>query len=441
MALNEEDLKFKLTVDPDTAKTQAALKDLGKELDRQQDAIREINLAMDPSILRQRVELEKQLADAKERYKSAYESEKGRQSPPEVIDLRELERVRINKDLEGSYQRQVDLLKKINAAMDSDEIRRRVALDKQLSEAQARYKQTYAEEQKRQNPDESKGLRRLLSNLASGSSLNLRQLAGSAIGGAISGGPGGAIGAAAGGVGAEAISGAFGTAGVVAGAAAGGVLLLVDALKGLSNAVAGFVQVASPGIFAQWQYAWRDLQGVIGQTLGPVLVRMTAIVRGFADALAAVLPSSEQMENALRDLDPLIRILTGALRGLAETISLNFGRSNETNFYRDEEGKLHRGAEPSSFGAAARPAHYTSAEGFEKSFQEAALSASSTQGNVQQRQLTTQQQSLKTLQSIDAKLGGGKGGRTFEGVNNSIKDFVESFSGAKEGNRRAIHGY
>lgn len=72
-----------------------------------------------------------------------------------------------------------------------------------------------------------------------------------------------------------------------------------DVLKGIGLAAAAAIPattaIANPAAFARFQLATRDLAGVIGQALAPVLERVTQAVRFFADLLAGADAESVRM--------------------------------------------------------------------------------------------------------------------------------------------------
>ncbi len=70
----------------------------------------------------------------------------------------------------------------------------------------------------------------------------------------------------------------------------------------ITQSLVSLAAVASPGAFKLWQRALADVQGVIGQRAVPVLRLLTDGVRFFGDVLATVLPSQQEVTEALGPL-------------------------------------------------------------------------------------------------------------------------------------------
>ncbi len=381
MAIGEEDLRFKLTVDPDTAKMQDAIKDIGKDLDNQAAQAKSMWSDLGKAGVAQLESVR-----ANERIVAGFAAP----VPLAQIDKRAEAMQSITRDME----KQRDLLERINAELDPQTLKDRVKLERQIADARADYVKAHDAELKAQSPaPESGGIRQFLASIVSGQGINTRQLAGSAIGGAIGGGSGGALGAVAGGAGAEALAGALGPIGVAAGIAAGGLFLMTDAITKITGSVARFVAISSPGAFARWEYTVRDFEGVIGQRLTPVLELMTAGLRSFADMLDAILPSASSVRSVTNDIREFFAQINRGGKDLGKWLNDNFGQVLKAlQFEYDPK----RG---SSFGAAAQPAHFTSLEDFGREIQQSALSAAT---------IDIPQKQLNVLQSIYEVLSGQK---------------------------------
>lgn len=76
MPVKKGDLTFELAVDPETERMRAALVSIGDELDKQLQQVANINAAMDPRVIRERVALERQVTEQKIAYGRAVERER-----------------------------------------------------------------------------------------------------------------------------------------------------------------------------------------------------------------------------------------------------------------------------------------------------------------------------------------------------------------------------
>lgn len=339
MALTDEDLKFKLTIDPDTAKMQAAVKEIGKDLDEQ-------------------------AAKAKQAW-----SDLGNFGASQLQAIHEKQKTAAGFEKLGqSGSSQLDQIQGISNALPGK------ASDVPV-DAQAAF---------------HGGVELLLAGFGE-------------------------------------ISAVLGPLTIALGAIVGAVALATDAFKNMTDSVAGFVAVASPGAFRQWQIVLQDISGVIGQTLVPVLTLLREAFRFFGDVLATLLPTASEMSDMLSHLRPVFEEFTEAVRDLlAEmgpelrmairivfgTIIAAFGvllkiaadfMSIITKISSIVKGLLGVSTgqieERSSFGAAAQPAHFTSLEEFGKEIQQAALSASA-----ESPEDTIDEQQLNVLESIESIL-------------------------------------
>ncbi len=279
MALNEEDLKFKLTVDPDTAKMQEAIKDIGKEIDTQAkqakvswDALGKAGAAQLESI------------KAQQKFTDAFAAPQ----VADVINLRAEQMVKITDEM----NKQKELLARINVELDPKILRERVALEKQLADARADYVKAHGEESVVQ------GLTQKPSLLGSVTG-SLQKGVGPAIGDALE---------------------AIGPVGIALTAVGAGAAVAVRGLKEMASTIAGFAGVASPGSLKQWELAVRDLQGVVGQTLVPVLHLMTDGMRLLGDILASILPNAREMEQILAPLREAFGDLSKEIREVLASI-------------------------------------------------------------------------------------------------------------------------
>lgn len=105
------------------------------------------------------------------------------------------------------------------------------------------------------------------------------------------------------------LSGALGGITAAFSAVTAGVSAAVGALMGFVDFVKGFVEIANPAVVEQFNIVMKDMQGVVGQTLTPVLQALIPVFRSFADAVATVLPTSGQMRDVLKTLDPALKAL------------------------------------------------------------------------------------------------------------------------------------
>jgi hypothetical protein len=172
-------------------------------------------------------------------------------------------------------------------------------------------------------------------------------------------------------------------------------------LKNITETLVGFAAKASPGQFKMFQIAIEDVQGVIGQAFLPMMGMMRDAIRLVGDALANILPNSQEVFEALSPLreafsglgdslrelmtevGPLIReVLIGGLTALSYVLSLvvkwvDFlvkGLNFILSPIKALLGLL--GVDTSartSVGAAARPAEFSGFEEYQKKMQLAAF--------------------------------------------------------------------
>lgn len=200
---------------------------------------------------------------------------------------------------------------------------------------------------------------------------------------------GSAIGSAIGGlVGAGNMGGAIG-GGLGAGIAAlaGPVGMAVEGVKAFTGAVENFVQKASPGAMERFQLILDDVTAVIGQTLVPVLEVLGQGLRLIGDFLKTILPSADELREALAPLReafesvrevlaqiaPFIHeVLLVALKAFA--IALEIATFPIKLFAAILEGLFGK-AKPlkSSEGTAARGIHFTTQEAASREIYQAAF--------------------------------------------------------------------
>ncbi len=88
----------------------------------------------------------------------------------------------------------------------------------------------------------------------------------------------------------------------------------------VAGGISGFVAAAAPGAMERFQLAVRDVAGVIGQRLAPVLEVITGIVRLFGDVLQTILPSGNEFADILKPVSALLVDLREALAPIAAVI-------------------------------------------------------------------------------------------------------------------------
>jgi hypothetical protein len=427
MPLNEEDLKFRMTIDPDTAKAQAAFKDLGKDIDDQARRIKsEFSLLPQEKIL---TSIDGALKEnnlkwaIQSRIVSELEADL-RKISNESLAPQESLLTGIGSALEANNSRWEQQAKLINTVQDdlsklasdgllpTENMLKGIGDVLESNNARWREQNKLAGDQAKIQANLVAMVHEDIGKYQTGNLLPPEHMLKS-IDEALSKKPEavrnpvfglGPSGGQSNGITGEGAADGLLKFGLVVGGLTGGALLASAAISKLKNSIIGLVEAAAPASVYKWEYTVRDFQGVLGQRLAPILDKGTDLLRSFADAMADCLPSTDQMKQALRDLDPLLKLVTISLKGLAEAATLNFGRGHETDFYRDKDGVLHRGKEASSFGAAARPAHYSGIEEYAKRFQESALSAASLQ-SIPEKQLGEAEKQTGLLSKIAEILG------------------------------------
>jgi phage-related protein len=98
---------------------------------------------------------------------------------------------------------------------------------------------------------------------------------------------------------------------------------VVGGVLSLGTALAKFVELSNPGIVQLFTLAVRDMMGVIGQGMAPILRVVTVIIRAFADSLTTWVPQlGAVVAQIAAGLVPLFRILFGLLGTIGQAITL-----------------------------------------------------------------------------------------------------------------------
>lgn len=203
--------------------------------------------------------------------------------------------------------------------------------------------------------------------------------------------------------------------------------------RDITSSITSMVGKANPGLMSLWGQALDDIQGVIGQTFIPMLETMLDMVRFFGDVLATVLPSTREMNGALAgfrtawlhlkevltemvlQLGPQLRanlITTVEILGFVTTMVVRHlsGLANALRWLIDPVGSLVRllgGGRrelASSVGAAARPASITGIEEYQRQLQ---INAFMQPGGISPEQQTANntRDMLQILRTIAAQQG------------------------------------
>lgn len=112
-------------------------------------------------------------------------------------------------------------------------------------------------------------------------------------------------------------AGALAAVGGPAGIAAAAITMLAGAAKDAAFKMLDLAKFANPAQALRFNMALEDVAGVVGQRFGPVLEKVTVIVRLFGDFLATVLPSEAEMSALMEELQPVIDEFKGALQEIA----------------------------------------------------------------------------------------------------------------------------
>lgn len=98
------------------------------------------------------------------------------------------------------------------------------------------------------------------------------------------------------------------------------VLQGVGVVKGLIDQMSPYTRAANPGVNERMDTIMEQIDATIGHTLIPVMEGLMPLVRGFGDALAKALPSSEVMTKAMERMAPIIDHAVHWLQRLGETL-------------------------------------------------------------------------------------------------------------------------
>jgi hypothetical protein len=169
------------------------------------------------------------------------------------------------------------------------------------------------------------------------------------------------------------------------GAIAAGAMMAASAIKDLTLKMIDMAAAAAPGQYELFNQALNDTQAVIGRVFVPVLELATDAVRGFADFMTNILPTTDQVREAfeplrealdevkavMMEMAPFIRdVFAASLKALAVSIkvvvdqfrlalktfdAMTFGFFRAYNQFAEPANK-------SSMGAAAGPARYMEVE-------------------------------------------------------------------------------
>ncbi len=200
----------------------------------------------------------------------------------------------------------------------------------------------------------------------------------------------------------------------------------INAIDSITRSLVAMTRLSSPGTFRLWEYALTDSQAVIGHSFTPVLELMTEEVRLFGDALASVLPNTEETRrglaplaeamkefngaarDALKELGPSIRVfLVASLYDLSAILKVT--AYQVTVLTRSLEGQARimnalTGQKPearSSYGAAARPATFMSDESYLNKIYEGAFSLPAQGAKPEERTATAAEKILNWLEKHD----------------------------------------
>lgn len=198
---------------------------------------------------------------------------------------------------------------------------------------------------------------------------------------------GGGFGAGLGGLGGglSSLAGVAGPAGMALTAVAAGITALTKAATSLGGA-------ASPAALQRYELAMQDTSAVLGRIFVPLLEHMGDAMRLVGDVLASVLPSTDEMREAMApfrealvdmkkiftDLAPAIRVFLKASLQVAAmfariTVAIGLFQIRTAAWLAGLDGT---GKElQSSMGAAKRNINFTSAEDYAKQVYKAAFSA------------------------------------------------------------------
>lgn len=103
----------------------------------------------------------------------------------------------------------------------------------------------------------------------------------------------------------------------------------VSAVGGAVGQIHGAAATANPAYVMQFDMAMKDVTGVIGQSLAPVIKALTPWVRLFGDFLANILPTAEEMDDALKPMGDALKMVKSAIDPLIPIFRERFQTSIE----------------------------------------------------------------------------------------------------------------
>lgn len=266
-----------------------------------------------------------------------------------------------------------------------------------------------------------------------GASSTLGNLAGGGLGSALSGVAGKAASVVSG---LTELAAAAGPAGVAVGVAAAGfgvALAVFEKGKDLAG-------MANPYVVERYNLAWNDLSATVGRVFVPMVEKATEVVRTVGDFLATVMPSTQEVREALSGLNPAfqefrsyladiapaikfglvaglrmlgdyLKVFGQILKGVMKTLSLinpvaQIGRT--INKFRGTDGAL-----ASSYGASIHgPASFIGLEALSKTTAQRALGAGS---DPQEKTAQNSERSVGILEEIRDRLGINRDNRAVQG--------------------------
>ena len=185
--------------------------------------------------------------------------------------------------------------------------------------------------------------------------------------------------------------------GVAGGAAAG--------LAGMAKSIVELTAVSNPGIVKRFTLALQDMWGVLGHRLAPIVELFTKALRFLGDVLAAILPSSQDVRDALAPINdifedlydivaevaPLLRevfklLVQGfavALKALLTPLRVLVQFMRGLGLIGNEGGKVKGG----SVGAAARPAAFEGVEDYARKVYTTILSSQGMEKTPEEKQV------------------------------------------------------
>lgn len=91
----------------------------------------------------------------------------------------------------------------------------------------------------------------------------------------------------------------------------------IQAAGQLFQIIGDLVKVADPGLMQEVEIAFKDIQGVIGQALVPVMRMLLPMVRTFGDFVASIIPDQEVLNSLFAAFQPILDSFAHELEMLA----------------------------------------------------------------------------------------------------------------------------